>query len=127
MQMAMSRIELPKYQCQLFNLYYIETATAANFRFPPIGLVNTNGPALPIEVYSCRVAAFPKAAILTIPSKTYAPTFCQIPDQKVKLHPEDCLLDGLALEIQRPFRGCFCLSVAQKGDTAIVGEMVRAS
>lgn len=34
MQMAMSRIELPKYHYQLYNLYYIETATAANGSLP---------------------------------------------------------------------------------------------
>ena len=35
MQVAMSRIEFPKCQCQLFNLHYIEMDTAANDGFPP--------------------------------------------------------------------------------------------
>lgn len=46
---------------------------------------------------------------------------------EVRLHPEDCLIDSLALEILRSFRGCFWRSVATKCDTAIVGEMARAS
>lgn len=35
MKVAVSRIEFQNYQCQLFNLYFIEMGTAANDGFEP--------------------------------------------------------------------------------------------